>query len=356
MEKTTNLYVTDTTEIVLSLDIQYGGGGIEELNILHNDKLLVVDKEFNLVNFKDKVTKNYKIRLMPGLNNFKAFTINKRKGKSPPDVLEIDCKAAVAPISDLYVLVVGLNEYKNSKMNLNYGVTDAQAIGQALEKNGKDVFNKINIYNLYNGDATLVNIQKRVSEIKSLCKLTDMFVLYYAGHGIVFQDDQAEESDFYMVLHDVTSLGGNLIKEKGLSATTMRDMLSSINANKQLVIMDACHSEAGFKGNIGRRGLAEQQAIFQLARSSGSVFIAACGSDQTAKEFKDLGHGAFTYAFLEAINGKADGGRLDKKITVSEIKAYIEDRVPELTLKYSGTAQYPSSYSSGQDFPLGIYR
>ncbi len=355
MEKSTDLFVTDTTEIVLSVDIQYGGGGIEELNILQNEKLLLIDKEFNLVNFKDKVTKDYKVRLMPGLNKFKVFTINKRKGKSPADVLDIDCKAAVAPISDLYVLVVGLNEYKNSKMNLNYGLTDAKAISNALEKNGKNIFNKIITYNLYNADATLPNIQKKISEIKSQCKLTDMFILYYAGHGVVYQEEQSDESDFYMVLHDVTSFNGSQIKERGLSSTAMRDMLSSINANKQLVIMDACHSEAGFKSNIGRRGLAEQQAIFQLARSSGSVFIAACGSDQTAKEFNDLGHGAFTYAFLEAINGKADGGRMDKKITVAEIKAYIEDRVPELTLKYSGTAQYPSSYSTGQDFPLGMY-
>ncbi len=354
-EKSTDLFVTDTTEIILSIEIQYGGGGIEELNLLHNEKLLLIDKEFNLVNFKDKITKEYKVRLIPGLNTFKVFTINKRKGKSTGDVLEIDCKAASAPVSDLYVLVIGLNEYKNAKMNLNYGVPDAKAISDALKKGGKSIYNKINTYNLYNSEATLANIEAKIAEIKSQCKLTDMFVLYYAGHGMVYQEELSDESDFYMILHDVTTFSGVQIKERGLSSVALKNMLSAINANKQLVIMDACHSEAGFKNNgIGRRGLAEQQAIFQLARSSGSVFIASCGSDQTAKEFSDLGHGAFTYAFLEALNGKADGGRLDKKITVAEIKAYIEDRVPELTLKYAGTAQYPSSFSSGQDFPLGV--
>lgn len=353
-EKSTDQFLTDTSEVTLSVDIQYGGGGIEELNLLQNDKLLIIDKEFNLVNFKDKVTKEYKVRLIPGINKFKVFTINKRKGKSPADVLEIDCKASNVAISDLYVIVVGLNEYKNAQMNLNYGYTDAKSISEALSKNGKNIFNKVYSYNLYNSEATLSNIKNRITDIKSKCKITDMFILYYAGHGIVLQEEQSDESDFYMVLHDVTSLSGSLIKERGLSSTAMRDMLSSISANKQLVIMDACHSEAGFKGT-GRRGLAEQQAIFQLARSSGSVFIAACGSEQTAKEFSTLGHGAFTYAFLEALSGKADGGKMDKKITVAEIKAYIEDRVPELTLKYSGTAQYPSSYGTGQDFPLGIY-
>ena len=82
--------------------------------------------------------------------------------------------------------------------------------------------------------------------------------------------------------------------------------------------------------------------------------MTASGSEQFASEFTQLGHGAFTYVLLEAINGKADTG--DKKITVKEIDTYLQEQVPEVTAKYKGTPQYPASYGYGNDFPIGIVK
>ena len=58
----------------------------------------------------------------------------------------------------------------------------------------------------------------------------------------------------------------------------------------------------------------------------------------------------FTAQDLEALSGKADSG--DKKITVKEIDAYLQDTVPTTTQKYKGTPQYPASYGKGNDFPI----
>ncbi|MBC7910106.1 MAG: caspase, partial [Pyrinomonadaceae bacterium] len=87
----------------------------------------------------------------------------------------------------------------------------------------------------------------------------------------------------------------------------------------------------------------------------GVVVLAATGQDQVASEFGKLGHGVFTYALLQAMSGDADGGNPpDGKITVTELVAYINDRVPELTKQYRGKTQYPNAWARGQDFPLGI--
>ncbi|MCP4521298.1 MAG: hypothetical protein GY827_06355 [Cytophagales bacterium] len=351
--ETSELFVTDTTDITLSVSVYYGGGGIEELNLYQNGKLIEIDTDFELTSFQEEVVKEYQVRLLPGVNEFKVMTLNKRQVKSIADRQEIRCTSLNHPVSNLHMLILGVNEYKQKAMNLNYGVKDAQAITEAIQKQSQGIYNNIYTHSLFNEQVTLENIKTEVEKIKKNAKITDVFVLYYAGHGIVYEDLETETSDFYMVLHDCM---GDNIPERGFSSEMMKSMLSEIVANKQLVLIDACHSEASFKkkSNVMRRGLAEQQAIYQLARSSGTVIIAACGADQTAKEFTDLGHGAFTYAFIEAIEGQADGGRRDKKITVAEIKAYVEDRVPELTQKHSGTAQYPSGYSVGQDFPIGF--
>ncbi|MBL8012393.1 MAG: hypothetical protein JNN05_00960, partial [Candidatus Omnitrophica bacterium] len=76
---------------------------------------------------------------------------------------------------------------------------------------------------------------------------------------------------------------------------------------------------------------------------------------QFAAEFKQLGHGVFTYALLKGLSGEGDGNK-DGRITVKELEAYLNDRVPELTKKYRGTAQYPNSYARGQDFPIGVVK
>jgi uncharacterized caspase-like protein len=92
----------------------------------------------------------------------------------------------------------------------------------------------------------------------------------------------------------------------------------------------------------------------QLARSAGVVVLAASGTQQYAAEFKDLGHGVFTYSIIEGLSGNADGGKRDGMITVTELKAWIEDQVPELTMQYRGEAQYPTGYIKGQDFPVKV--
>ena len=100
---------------------------------------------------------------------------------------------------------------------------------------------------------------------------------------------------------------------------------------------------------------AEERAVAQLARSSGVVVLAASESEQFAAEVPKIGHGVFTYALIAGLGGEADGGK-DGKVTVRELEAYLNDRVPELTTQYRGSPQYPTSFSRGQDFPLAAPR
>jgi hypothetical protein len=54
----------------------------------------------------------------------------------------------------------------------------------------------------------------------------------------------------------------------------------------------------------------------------------------------------------EALRGAADTG--DGVISVNELKAYVEAKVPEVTAAHKGDAQYPVSYGYGQDFPIAL--
>ena len=117
--------------------------------------------------------------------------------------------------------------------------------------------------------------------------------------------------------------------------------------------MDACQS-GGSVEVLAQRGAPEEKAIAQLSRSSGIHVMAAAGSEQYATEFESLGHGLFTYALLKGLSGDADGAPKDGKVTIYELKSYLDDQVPELSILYKGTPQYPHTFSRGQDFPIVI--
>ena len=77
-------------------------------------------------------------------------------------------------------------------------------------------------------------------------------------------------------------------------------------------------------------------------------------SDQFATEFKELGHGLFTYALLQGMEGKADGSPKDGKVTVYELRSYVDDQIPALSERYRGETQYPIGNAYGQDFPVTV--
>jgi uncharacterized caspase-like protein len=163
----------------------------------------------------------------------------------------------------------------------------------------------------------------------------------------------ADKPQFYIAPYEMTQLYGDdsTLRRAGVSSNELLRYSRDIAAQKQLFILDACQAE-GALATVALRGAAEEKAIAQLARSTGTHWLTATGSEQFATEFDKLGHGAFTYTLLEGLKGAADSG--DGIVSVNELKAYIEARVPEVTAEHKGEAQYPASYGYGQDFPLAI--
>ena len=332
------------------------GDKIVELRLYQNGKL--VSNTRNLI-VEDDVpsnsnTKTYPIALVEGSNEFVAIAVNSQNTESRPDKLEVIYQPAKVDYQpkgiQAHIMVVGIDAYKNPKYNLNYAVADASSFMQSIQNGVKNITSKVHVYEVKNDQAVRDNIISKFTQIASTANPQDIFIFYYAGHGVVAQDGSKE---FYLVPHDVTQLYGDdgALKQKGVSAKELKQISSGIPAQKQLFILDACQS-AGALNTVALRGAAEEKAIAQLARSTGTHWLTASGSEQFATEFDELGHGVFTYALLEALSGKADSG--DNRITVNEIKAYIESRVPEISEKYKGSPQYPSSFGFGQDFPVGI--
>ena len=292
--------------------------------------------------------------LLSGMNTFRATAFNKDRTEAVPDEIKIELKAA-EPTANLYILAIGLNEYKNANYNLNYGKADAQAFADTVEKHGKGIFKEISKTVIFDAAATQTGIEAAFDKIIKQAKPRDVFVFYYAGHGAMSEGDDKTAADFYLVPYDVVRIFGDSgsLTTKGIAAHDLREMLRKVKALKQLIVIDACES-GGAVETIAMRGPSEEKAIAQLARSAGVAVLASAGQTQVATEFAKLGHGVFTYALIKGLNGEADGSPKDGKVTVLELAAYLNDQVPELTKLYHGKRQDPNSSTRGQDFPIGI--
>lgn len=331
------------------------GGGVGEIRLYHNGKIVADDVRKITVkqeSMQGVVRKKFSVLLTTGDNILTATALADDRSESNPAEKKI-VYAGAQKNASLYALIIGINTYKNSKYNLNYAKADAEAYAALLRNHGSSIFDKVVIDEVFDTNATKETIQSKITSIAAVIKPEDVFVLYYAGHGVMSEAAPGEQSLFFLIPTDVVKmyLDTASLSTKAISAVELKGWCALIKAQKQLIVFDACQS-GGALTQFASRGAAEEKAIMQLARSSGVVVMASTGTEQFAAEFTQLGHGVFTYALLEGLQGKADGGTRDGKITVKELEAYINDRVPELTTQYRGEAQYPTSYSSGQDFPI----
>lgn len=325
------------------------GGGIDEVKLLHNGKRIA--EEIYALDRPQKEGKSiyqtYSIKLIPGQNTFRASAFSKERIESRAAESMVVLEGAGNP-ANCYVLAVGINKYQNSRLNLNFARADAENFSEVLRTSQGDLFDKVEVYTLYDREATRVKILEYLDFIARQADPSDVFFFYYAGHGSMVDDD------FYFIPTECVRLyEQEALEQEALYAGLIQEKFKMIQALKQVVIVDACQS-GGSAELLAQRGAANEKAIAQLSRSAGVHVLASAGSEQYASEFEQLGHGIFTYVLLEALEGKADGAPLDGKVTIFELKSYLDTMVPELSEKYKGKSQYPYTFSRGHDFPLFI--
>jgi WD40 repeat protein len=336
-----------TGTLNLSARITNNGGGINEVRLLNNGKSLVVDNEDvrNVTREGRSITKTMDVPLVPGDNIITLSAYSNGRIESSADTLRIYYTAPERVIN-CYLVSIGINEYRNPALDLNYAKADAKAFSKIIDEKGKRLFKQIELVELYDSQATRENILEALDRLAEIVRPEDVFLFYYAGHGSMM-----ENKFFFIPTESVSLYQLDRLNEESLYAGLIQEKFKNIQALKQIVIMDACQS-GGSTEILAQRGAMEEKALAQLSRSSGVHVLAAAGSEQFATELDNLGHGLFTYVILEALNGGADGTPKDGNVTIYELKAYLNDQVPELSKKYKGSTQWPYTFSIGHDFPV----
>jgi Caspase domain len=305
------------------------------------------------ITVRDKKTSSWEqpvdIELSRGPNRIELSAINEKGAESLRESLEINCDAPPGK-PDLYVVVVGVSAYEDTRYRLTYADKDANDLANYL-KTRKENFNQLRLVRLVNQDAT----RDKILEAKQLLrqsKVDDLVIVFFAGHGLL--DDRL---DYYFATVDVDF---SKPSAKGMSYEAIEDLLDGIPARKKLLLMDTCHSgevdkeemtaqvaqqvgegnvkERGFRGlDVGtpfglQNSLRVQQELFaDLRRGSGAVMVSAAGGMEFALESANWKNGVFTYALLRGLKDKQADRNRDNHIQVSELRDYITDEVRRLT-------------------------
>ncbi len=344
---------------------------VDEIRLFQNGKILNLVTR-NLIVADDKTTtavKKYTISLLPGQNTIRVVALNTQRTESNPDEILVNYSAVAnntpvvaKPVSNngvivstvnkdatLHLIVVGINEYQNKTMSLNYAMADATAFKEEVEKDAKTILGTVKTYFVTNTTADKNGITSAFKEVQQNAKPQDVFIFYYAGHGVIGKD-----KEFYLVPTDVSDLKNvqTELEQKGIASKLLQQYAIDIPAQKQLFILDACQSAGAFEKLLSASG-EQQKSLAVVARSTGTHWMAASGAMQFANEFSSLGHGVFTYVLLQALRGAAAN---NKMITVNGLKDFLQTGVPDLMKKYNGSTQFPASYGFGNDFPVEVIK
>lgn len=344
---------TQSEKVDLKIKLTDQGGGIGDVRLYLNDTSILIDSargiEITPKPGEKTVYKNYTVKLLSGQNTIKAVAFNADGSVvSNPAIHQIVFLAQKIRKPSMYAVVIGINEYKNPKLELKYAVADAKLFAETLKEVARPLFEKVNIKLLTTKEETTKENLVRTLQTLQTLNPDDVFVFYVASHGTV------DDGEYFLITSNVGSLSTFRLKEDALTQTKLKELIANVPSTKKLIIIDTCNA-----GKLGEalqvamltRGMSEETAIKILSRAVGSTIISASTSLQEALEgYK--GHGLFTYVLVEGMKGKADMDK-DGFIKTLEIATYVDNQVPDLAEKVFNRPQYPVATPTGQAFPVG---
>jgi hypothetical protein len=262
----------------------------------------------------------------------------------------------------LFVLSIGISKFADSSINLSYADRDAVEFAEAWKKQKGLSYREVETKTLVNEEATVGNVKDAMQWLSdSANRADDMSLVLISSHG--FYD---KKGAWHLALHEFDP-------DKLLRTTISRPEISawmdqSVRA-KMVLFIDTCHS-----GAAGGTGASAANAIpidqlpagakeltmhgvplnyhaptgADLWQGSGTLVFASCLPQEFSLENAawNRGHGAFTYAILEALNNPECDVNGDGRLSFTELELFVKDRVFAITDKRQHpVAQKPATVS-----------
>ncbi|MGQ0738298.1 MAG: tetratricopeptide repeat protein [Bacteroidota bacterium] len=243
-----------------------------------------------------------------------------------------------------FAMIMSVSKYKYVKP-LDYAVKDAELFRDFLKSPAGGSLKDDNIYYIADELANEANFQVKGAAWLKAKKLQkgDRLFLYLAGHG-----DAIDEDRYFYLTYDCNPAGdkNNYLIAGAIRLSDIKIMISKETRKKVdvFLVMDACRTGDLPGGEEGRGFFTT--SISEV--SAGEMIMLATSAGQKSWEDPNLGngHGLFTWYLVDGLNGMADSsGTPDNKITMDELKKYVDKYVPVIAKERFKNTQVPFIHS-----------
>jgi outer membrane protein assembly factor BamD (BamD/ComL family) len=172
-------------------------------------------------------------------------------------------------------------------------------------------------------------IRRAIASFFSKKSRDDLLLLYFSGHGVL--DDQGQ---LFLAVRDTDS---RLLSGTGIPASYITNEMNTSHSQRQVLMLDCCHSGAFARGSKSQIGASVGTAAVFEGTGYGRVVLTASDATQFAWEGEQVigraENSLFTHYLVEGIQtGKADLDS-DGQITVDELYDYTYEQVIRQTPK-----------------------
>lgn len=366
---------TDQSKVKVCYQVKSTGGGIGEVRLFHNGKLIESDgyyKEASKTSEKMQLASLTSNKIYEDMRSVKIKGVgevspikSKVKGEQFEDCKKVDAIPGENEISlsafnssntvqsymqtakfnstikpeepHLYILSIGIDQYRDKSVNLKYALKDSEDIKEKLLSQSATLYKPQNIHHelLIDKDATKTNILNKINEISQKIKPSDNFILFVAGHGILLQNQ------YYML---TSEYDGNINENTMISSNEIVEMSKKIKSLSQLFIFDTCHA-----GGVDYIVSGLYDARMSVLAKKMGLHIYASASDKQSALDGYQGNGLFTYTLLDGLNNKKEADKnKDNKISLVELGEYTKQITTEISKKI-GHQQTPLIINFGKD-------
>lgn len=364
----------DATSPKASLLLTNQGGGIGRVTVMINGKEVTADaRGLTLESQASQARLDLDFTdhpfLIPGEQNLVQVTAYNTDGYLVSRPLSFECipprklteESALVP--HLWAIVVGISDYEEAFLDLQFAAKDAEDFAHALQLGAERFLGENNVHITLltsptgaqtSGLPTRQNLI-HAFEAARQAKSTDLLVVYLAGHGV---NHGGIEGDYYYPTSEAytENLADPAIRSQTtLSSKELTDLIRQVPALKQILILDTCMSGRVIETLSAQRSIPSSQirALERMKDRMGLYILAGSAADAVSYETSRYGQGLLTYSLLMGMRGAAL--REGKFIDVGTLFDFVADQVPQLA-KDIGGIQRPvvATPYGGTSFDIGI--
>jgi WD40 repeat protein len=260
------------------------------------------------------------LKLLPGENEIAVFARNE-VATSPPIIVRVNYEAPAKVVNarpNLHLLSIGISDYKDESLSLQFAHRDAEAFTAAWENQLGPVYENIQKTLLLNEKATAPRVKEAMKNLAEAVSQRDIAVIFISAHGI-----RNRQLEYYLATHEIDPEN---LDHTGLHFSAVTELLETLPC-KVLLFVDTCHAA----GITGAKAILRDPLYELTSDEYGAIVFSSSLSREISREDEQWQHGAFTKAILDTFATQESDINDDGFLSLTEMEQSVCDRVQDMT-------------------------